>query len=137
VLELFVFQDINYSDDVWPDYIISLNKEPIKNELSKFNIEIPDKYFYSVEELVQIMVTYNIQSFSDQPYFEEWLIHEIIIPLNDLIQNIRSSVGDPAKELDVYEKLSEYFLLNIKDEQIVKDFKFLCQQFAPFWKNVE
>ncbi len=137
VLELFVFQDINYSDDVWPDYIISLNREPIKNELKKFNIEIPDKYFYSVEELVQIMVTYNIQSFSDQPYFEEWLIHEIIIPLNDLIQNIRNSVGDPAKELDVYEKLSEYFLLNIKDEQIIKDFKFLCQQFAPFWKHVE
>jgi len=137
VLELFVFQDINYSDDVWPDYIISLNRELIKNELIKFNIEIPDKYFYSVEELIQIMITYNIQSFSDQPYFEEWLIHEIIIPLNDLIQNIRNTVGYPAKEIEVYEKLSEYFLLNIKDEQIIKDFKFLCQQFAPFWKNVE
>jgi len=137
VLELFVFQDINYSDDVWPDYIISLNRELIKNELIKFNIEIPDKYFYSVEELIQIMITYNIQSFSDQPYFEEWLIHEIIIPLNDLIQNIRNTVEYPAKEIEVYEKLSEYFLLNIKDEQIIKDFKFLCQQFAPFWKNVE
>ena len=41
------------------------------------------------------------------------------------------------KIIEVYEKLSEYFLLNIKDEQIIKDFKFLCQQFAPFWKNVE
>ncbi len=137
VLELFVFQDINYSDDVWPDYIISLNRELIKKELNKFNVEIPDKHFYSVEELIQIMVTYNIQSFSDQPYFEEWLIHEITIPLNDLIQKIRNTVGDPAKEIEVYEKLSEFFLLNIKDEQITKDFKFLCQQFAPFWKNVE
>ncbi|MFX1347493.1 MAG: hypothetical protein ACFE92_02355 [Promethearchaeota archaeon] len=137
VLELFVFQDINYSDDVWPDYIISLNREQIKNDLKKFNINIPDKYFYTVEELIQIMVTYNTQSFSDQPFFEEWLIHEIIIPFNDLIQKIRISVKNPSNEFDVYEKLSEYFLLNIKDKQIIKDFKFLCQQFAPFWKKVE
>ncbi|MFW9902288.1 MAG: hypothetical protein ACFFDY_13560 [Candidatus Thorarchaeota archaeon] len=137
VLELFVFQDINYSDDVWPDYIISLNKDNIKNEIKKYNIEIPDKYFYSVEELIQIMITYNIQSFADQPYFEEWLIYEIIIPFNDLIQNIRNSVKDPSNKIEVYEKLSEYFLLDIEDEQIIKDFKFLCQQFAPFWNNVE
>ncbi len=137
VLELFVFQDINYSDDVWPDYIISLNKDHIRNEIKNYKIEIPDKYFYSVEELMQIMITYNIQSFADQPYFEEWLIHEIIIPFNDLFQKIRNSVGDPTNKIEVYEKLSEYFLLNIEDEQVIKDFKFLCQQFAPFWKNVE
>ncbi|MFX1570825.1 MAG: hypothetical protein ACFFCV_21005 [Promethearchaeota archaeon] len=137
VLELFVFQDINYSDDVWPDYIISLNKDNIRNEVKNYNIEIPDKYFYSIEELIQIMITYNIQSFTDQPYFEEWLIYEIIIPFNDLIQNIRNSVEDPSNKIEVYEKLSEYFLLDIEDEQIIKDFKFLCQQFAPFWYNVE
>jgi hypothetical protein len=137
VLELFVFQDINYSDDVWPDYIISLNKDHIRDEIKKFNVEIPDKYFYSVEELIQIMITYNIRSFADQPFFEEWLIYEIIIPFNDLIQNIRNSVADPSNKIEVYEKLSEYFLLNIEDEQVIKDFKFLCQQFAPFWKKVE
>lgn len=137
VLELFVFQDINYSDDVWPDYIISLNREQLKNELNKFNITISKEQFYSVEELIQIMVTYNIHSFSDQPYHEEWLINEIIIPLNNLIQDIRNSVRDPANEIEVYEKLSEYLLSGIKDEQNIKDFKFLCQKFAPFWKNIE
>ena len=137
VLELFVFQDINYSDDVWPDYIISLNREQLKNELNKFNLTISKEQFYSVEELIQIMITYNIQSFSDQPYHEEWLINEIIIPLNNLIQDIRNSVRDPANEIEVYEKLSEYLLSGIKDEQNVKEFKFICQQFAPFWKNVE
>ncbi len=89
VLELFVFQDINYSDDVWPDYIISLNREQLKDQLEKFNVTIPEKQFYTAEELIQIMITYNIHSFSDQPFFEEWLIYEIIIPLNKLIQDIQ------------------------------------------------
>ncbi len=137
VLELFVFQDINYSDDVWPDYIISLNREQLKKELKPFNVTIPKKYFYSLEELIQIMITYTIQSFSDQPFFEEWLIYEIIIPLNNIIQEIRNAVRDPTNEIEVYEKLSEYFITDIRDEKIKKDFKFFCQQLAPFWRNVK
>ncbi len=137
VLELFVFQDINYSDDVWPDYIISLNREQLKDEMKKFNVTIPEKKFYSVEELVQIMITYNIHSFSDQPFFEVWLIYEIIIPLNNLIQDVRNSVKDLENEIEVYEKLSEILLQDIKDEKIVKDFKFLSQNFAPFWKTLD
>ncbi|MBA7676993.1 hypothetical protein ES703_85241 [subsurface metagenome] len=136
VLELFVFQDINYSDDVWPDYIISLNKEYLKEEMEKYNIMISDEHFYSDEELIQIMITYNIQSFSDQPFFEEWLIYEIIIPLNNFILDIKNSVRS-LNEIEVYEKLSEFFISDIEDEQIIKDFKFVCQQIAPFWKKFE
>ncbi|MEE9376964.1 MAG: hypothetical protein V3V33_02895 [Candidatus Lokiarchaeia archaeon] len=137
VLELFVFQDINYSDDVWPDYIISLNKEQLMDEMKKFNITIPEKRFYTVQDLIQIMITYNIHSFSDQPFFEEWLLYEIIIPLNNLIQDIRNTVKDPTNEIEVYEKLSEILLLGIKDEKNIKDIKYLCQNLAQFWKNVE
>ncbi|MFX1503015.1 MAG: hypothetical protein ACFFDH_18790 [Promethearchaeota archaeon] len=137
VLELFVFQDVNYSDDVWPDYIISLNREKLKEELKQFKVIIPDKHFYSLEELMQIMITYTIQSFSDQPFFEEWIIYEIIIPLNKLIQGIRNSVKDPTDQIQVYKKLSEYLISDIGDEKIKKDFEFLCQQLAPFWKNVK
>ena len=137
VLELFVFQDINYSDDVWPDYIISLNRGQLKDQLEQFNVTIPEKQFYTAQELIQIMITYNIQSFSDQPFFEEWLIYEIIIPLNNLIQDIRNAVKDPTNEIEVYEKLSEILLLGIKDEKNIKDIKFLCQNLAPFWKHVE
>jgi len=136
VLELFVFQDINYSDDVWPDYIISLNREQLNTEMKNFNITIPKKHFYSIEELMQIMITYTIQSLSDQPFFEEWLIYEIIIPLNNFIQEIRISVKDPANEIEVYEKLNKYLLKDIRDEKIKKDFKLFCQQLAPFWKNI-
>lgn len=138
VLELFVFQDINYSDDIWPDFVISLNKEQISREVKeKFNIIIPETKFYADEELTQIMLTYNIQSFSDQPYFEEWLIHEIIIPLNNLILNIRNSVKDPSNEIEVYEQLSEFFISDIENKEVVKDLKFICQELAPFWKNID
>jgi len=138
VLELFVFQDINYSDDIWPDFVISLNKEQISQNIKeKFNVIIPETKFYTDEELTQIMLTYNIQSFSDQPYFEEWLIHEIIIPLNNLILNIRNSVKDHSNEIEVYEQLSEFFLSDIENKEEVKDLKFVCQELAPFWKTID
>jgi hypothetical protein len=138
VLELFVFQDINYSDDIWPDFVISLNKEQvIKSIKEKFDIAIPGSKFYTDEELTQIMITYNIQSFSDQPYFEEWLIYEIIIPLNNFISHIRNSVKDPSNEIEVYEQLSEFFLLDIEDNKMIKEIKFICQEIAPFWKNLD
>ena len=137
VLELFVFQDINYSDDVWPDFIISLNKVQLRKEMKKYNVSISNENFYSLEEITNIMVTYNIQSFSDQPFFEEWLINEIIIPLNSLIVHIRNSVRDPKNEIEVYEKLSEFFLSDIEDEKIIREFKSVCQQLASYWKNVE
>ncbi|MHA1509638.1 MAG: hypothetical protein ACTSO6_13150, partial [Promethearchaeota archaeon] len=33
VLELFIFSDLNVSDDVWPDYIISMNKDALLKDL--------------------------------------------------------------------------------------------------------
>jgi len=137
VLELFVFQDINYSDDVWPDYIISLNRDQLKNHLEQFKIKIPDKNFYTVEEITQIMVTYNIHSFLDQPFFEEWLIYEIILPLNDFILKIRNSVTDYSNEIEVSEKLAEIFLEGVDDKESIRELKYLFQQLAPFWKYVE
>ena len=86
---------------------------------------------------MQIMITYTIQSLSDQPFFEEWLIYEIIIPLNNFIQEIQNSVRNRADEIKVYKKLCDYFLTDVRDEKIKKDFKFFCQELAPFWKNIE
>ncbi|MFX0027742.1 MAG: hypothetical protein ACFE8B_00910 [Candidatus Hermodarchaeota archaeon] len=136
VLELFFFQDLNYSDDVWPDYTISLNKDKLKKEMEKYDVIISDENFYSDEELIQIMITYNIQSFSDQPFFEEWLVNEIIIPLNKFFSYIMSDVSS-FNEIEVYEKLRDYFISGHKDEKIIKDFKFVCQKIAPFWKKFE
>ncbi|MFX0024333.1 MAG: hypothetical protein ACFE9S_18590 [Candidatus Hermodarchaeota archaeon] len=137
VLELFVFQDINYSDDVWPDYIISLNREQLKKELEQYDVTIPNKHFYTLEELIQIMITYNIQSFSDQPFFEEWIIDEIIIPLNNFIQEIRNSVRDITNEIEICEKLSEYVISEISDTKIKSNVESICHQLAPFWKKIK
>ncbi|MFW9989914.1 MAG: hypothetical protein ACFFC3_14800 [Candidatus Odinarchaeota archaeon] len=137
VLELFIFQDINYSDDVWPDFMISLNKEELNNQIKQFNIIIPEKQFYSVEELVQITTTYNIHSFSDQSFFEEWLITDILIPLNNFLQNIRIAVKDPSNEIEIYEKLSHFLISDIKDKKIIKNLKLLSQNLAPFWKIID
>jgi hypothetical protein len=138
VLELFVFQDINYSDDIWSDFVISLNKDQIKEQLKdNFGIDVPNSLFYTDEELTQIMLTYNIHSLADQPYFEEWLIQEIIIPLHNLIQSIKNSVDDDANEIEVYEKLTEFFIEEDQDEEIIKELKFICREFASFWKNIE
>jgi hypothetical protein len=104
--------------------------------MKKYKIVISDENFYSDEELIQIMITYNIQSFSDQPFFEEWLINEIIIPLNKFFLDIKNKVRT-SNEIEVYEKLVEFFILNIKDDQTIKDFKFVCQKIAPFWKKIE
>ncbi|MFX1411872.1 MAG: hypothetical protein ACFFA6_16115, partial [Promethearchaeota archaeon] len=129
--------DINYSDDVWPDYIISLNKEQLKKDLEVYKIQIPDKYFYTVEDLTQIMVTYNIQSFSDQIYFEEWLFYEIILPIHNFISKIKDSVNNISDETEIYEKLTEFFLSDIEGKRNIRDFKFFCQQFASAWKNFD
>jgi len=137
VLELFVFQDVNYSDDVWPDYIISLNKEQLKKDLETYKIEIPDKHFYTMEDLTQIMITYNIQSLSDQIFFEEWLLFEIILPIHNFISMIKDSVNNLSNETEVYEKLIEFFLSNTEGKKNLQDFKFLCHQFARVWKNFE
>ncbi|MCK4687365.1 MAG: hypothetical protein KAT66_04500 [Candidatus Lokiarchaeota archaeon] len=137
VLELFVFQDVNYSDDVWPDYIISLNKEQLKKDLETYKIEIPDKHFYTMEDLTQIMITYNIQSLSDQIFFEEWLLYEIILPIHNFISMIKDSVNNLSNETEVYEKLIEFFLSNTEGKKNLQDFKFLCHQFARVWKNFE
>jgi len=133
VLELFIFQEINFSDDIWPEFLISINKDKFKKNLKKY-IEIPDKFFYTNNELAIFIITYNFRSFLQDRSFEEWLITDIIKPLNTFILKIKNSVKDPSNNIEVYEKLIKYFLEDIEDKKIIKDFKFVCQQIAPFWK---
>ncbi len=135
VLELFIFCDLNVSDDVWPDYIISMNKEALLKELEDHNIVIPEKFFYRYEDIVRFVVTYNFQSSKDQIIFEEWLITEIIIPLNIFILNIRKSIKDLTNITEISEKLKEFFVKGSKDDEIIQDIEFVCQQLAVFWEK--
>ncbi|MHA1726495.1 MAG: hypothetical protein ACTSXH_16935 [Promethearchaeota archaeon] len=136
VLELFFFQALNISDDLWPDYLISLNKVNILREL-KENIVIPEQCFYSVNELTSIMLFHNIQSFIKPQYFEESLIDKIIIPFNDFILHIKNSVQNSSNEIEVYEALHEFLLEGVTDKELTKRVKTACKLLAPFWKHVE
>jgi len=135
VLELFIFQDLNVSDDVWPDYIISLNRQNLERDLESYKITIPDKFFYDAEDIFRFVITYNFQTYSDQLTFEEWLLNEIIIPLNNFINKIRSMIKDPKDKSEVYKKLSDYMLRGISKEERkkIKGFKFVCEQLSSFW----
>ncbi len=134
VLELFIFSDLNVSDDVWPDYIISMNKDALLKDLED-TVVIPEKFFYKYEDIVRFVVTYNFQSSKDQIIFEEWLITEIIIPLNNFILNISKQIKDLTNKTEIYEKLKEFFIKGSKDDEIIQDIEFVCQQLAMFWEK--
>jgi len=135
VLELFIFGDLNVSDDVWPDYIISMNKDALLNDLEDSKVVIPEKFFYRYEDIVRFVVTYNFQSSKDQIIFEEWLINEIIIPINKFILIIHRSIKDLTNKTEIYEKLKEFFVKGKKDDEIIQDIEFVCQQLAVFWEK--
>ena len=138
VLELFIFQEINYSDDIWPEFLVSLNKSKVQRDLEKY-VKIPDKYFYSDKDLTQFLTIFNFQSFSNALFFEEWLIKEVIVPLNELILNVKNSVKHSSNKTEIYEKLIEIMLKDIetKDKGVIQDFKLACQQLALFWETLE
>ncbi|MFW5895461.1 MAG: hypothetical protein ACOCT9_01825 [archaeon] len=139
VLELQMFQDINFSDDIWPEYLITLHKDEIHEELREFeDIKIPEKYFYSTQDLIRFLITYNFKSSSIESYFEEWLIKSIINPLNEFILLIKNKVDDPGNKIEVYESLVKYFLkdTDINNEKKIEDIKIVCQKLAPFWKLI-
>ncbi len=136
VLELFFFQALNISDDLWPDYLISLNKINLLTEL-KENMVIPEQRFYSVNELTSIMLFHNIQSFIKPRYFEEELINKIIIPFNDFILHVKDLVQNTSNEIEIYEALHEFLLQGVTDKQLIKRVKTACKLLAPFWKYVE
>jgi len=136
VLELFLFQDMNFSDDIWPEYLISINKKKIQKELLKY-VKIPEKSFYTDNDISNFSITYNFQSSREDSFYEEWLLEEIIVPLNTFIETIRSSVKDPSNSIEVYEKLSYKILQGIEGKEQIKEFKIACEQLAPFWKIYE
>jgi hypothetical protein len=137
VLELFIFSDLNVSDDVWPDYIISINKDALLKDLEDYKVVIPEKFFYRYEDIVRFTVTYNFQSSKNQIIFEEWLINEIIIPLNNFILNIRKSIKDLTNKTEISEKLKEFFVKSSKDDEIIQDIEFVCRQLAMFWEKTK
>ena len=139
VLELFIFQDLNVSDDVWPDYIISMNRNYLMEDLKSYKVEVHsskfDEKFYNFTDIARFVITYNFISYKDQITFEEWLINELISPLNDFISEIRLLIKNPKDKNEIYSKLNKYFLDQIsnKKKDVKENFKLMCQQLTPYW----
>ena len=136
VNELLMFRDMNFSDDVWPLFLISLNKEKVQAEISSF-VDIPEDNFYRIKDILKFILSYNFRSFSDSSFFEEWLINDMILPLNDFILDVSNSVDNPSNKIEVYEKLNEIFTEDVEDKDLIKTIKFICQELASFWENIE
>lgn len=135
VLELFIFQDLNVSDDVWPDYIISMNKKYLRSDLKSYNVDIPSKHFYDFTDIARFVITYNFISSEDQITFEEWLIDEIISPLNDFIIEVKSMIKNSESKTEIYTTLSEHMLKQISNQNkdVKENFKSICRQITPYW----
>ena len=124
---------MSFSDDIWSIFLISKKKEQIKKEISEYT-SIPDNIFYSFDEISKLLIYHNFKSYSKSIFFEEWLINDIIIPINNFILKIKNSVKNPSNNIEVYEKLSEIFVKDIKNEDLIKEIKFICQKLSPFWE---
>jgi len=132
VLELFIFSDFNVSDDVWPDVIISLNKDTLLKDLENYQIQIPEKSFYKNEDFDRFLITFNFL-LSKNLIFEEWLIDGIIIPINNFIFKIRNLIEERGKNSEVFEVLRDYFIENTKEIENVPDLEFICRQLSNIW----
>lgn len=137
VLELFIFSDLNVSDDVWPDYIISMNKDALLKDLGNYKIEIPEKYFYRYEDIARFVITFNFQSSSSQIIFEEWLIKGLITPIINFISKIRDLIKNDENKTEIYKILRNYFVKDAKHQENLQDIDFVCQQLAVFWDDAD
>ncbi|NVM46146.1 MAG: hypothetical protein HWN79_14615 [Candidatus Lokiarchaeota archaeon] len=135
VLELFMFSDFNVSDDVWPDVIISLNKDTLLKDLKNYQIEIPEKHFYQYEDFDRFLITFNFLS-SKNLVFEEWLISGIIIPINNFILKIRNLIEESGKKSEAHEVLRQYFINKTKEIEDIQDLEFICRQISVIWEDL-
>ena len=137
VLELFIFSDLNVSDDVWPDYIISMNKDALLKDLEDLNVEIPEKHFYRYEDIVRFVITFNFQSPKEQILFEEWLITGLIIPIINFISNIRDLIKNDKNKTEINKILRNFFVDDDNHPENLEDINYVCQQLADFWETAD
>jgi hypothetical protein len=137
IYELLMFQDMNFSDDLWPYFLISVNKEKIFKIIKEQNIKIQEKYCYEEDDLTRFFITYNFQSSLQGIFLEKWLLTDLIIPCNKFIINIGNSVSDINNKKEIFQILKTYFSKGIQDKQIIKEINKICQELSAFWTETK
>jgi len=108
-------------------------------DLKSYKVEVHsskfDEKFYNFTDIARFVITYNFISCKDQITFEEWLINELISPLNDFLSEISLLIKNPKDKNEIYTKLHKYFLNQIanESEDVKENFKLMCQQLTPYW----
>ncbi|MFX1238956.1 MAG: hypothetical protein ACFE8P_14710, partial [Promethearchaeota archaeon] len=132
VKELFFFLEMNFSDDLWPYFIISFQKKAIIRELSEY-VSIPKNFFYTNTDLAKFLIYNNFKSYSNPQILEEWLLKDIIVPLNEFVLKFQ----DHPKDIALHESLLKVFLKSssVKDD-ISDQVKLVCKKIAPYWETL-
>ena len=135
VLELFIFQDFNVSDDVWPDFIISINKDSLLRDLKKFKIDISENDFYNSEDIVRFVNTYNFHVINEQMLLEEWLIKSLLVPFNDFYYKIKNSLKKKDDKDEIRSILMKFFVSDddAKEMKEMQDLDFKISQLSELW----
>jgi hypothetical protein len=112
-----------------------MKKDELLKDLEPYKVNIPEKYFYNVEDIIRFVITYNFQTYSDKIFLEEWLIKQIIIPLNDFYIIIKEKIKDPTDKAEINRVLENYFMKGEKfdDTETKEELEFACSQLVPIW----
>ena len=114
-----------------------MKKDELLKDLEPYKVNIPEKYFYNVEDIIRFVITYNFQTYSDKMLLEEWLIKQIVLPLNDFYLMIREKIKDPTDKAEIIRVLENHFMKDVKfdDAEIKEELEFACSQLVPLWYN--
>ncbi len=133
IFELLMFQDMNFSDDLWPNFLLSINKEKVLKIIKEQQIKIQDKSFYNDNDLTRLLITYNFQSSSHGILLEEWLLKDLIIPCNKFIITIRNSISNINNRNEIFETLNQYFSKGVEDKTAIMEINNICLKLTNFW----
>lgn len=133
VLELTIFKDLNLSDDIWPDYFLSRNKKEIKKLFKDF-LDIPEEVFYSNWSLSMIDMIYNQELFGNEKYLEEFLIDDMIKPLNKFFIKFEKAFESFDKKEDLLNHLTK-IIFKEKDKQKNKQIKKIFENIIDLWES--
>jgi len=132
VLELDMFKELNLSDDIWDDYIISINKEKVLDMFGKY-IDIREDSFYSHWSLSMLDMIYNQELFQDEKYLEEFLITEIVGPLNKFIRKFNDAMAKSTNKNQIKKKFLEMITDGTEEKEKLKSLEVIIENLIENW----
>lgn len=132
VLELSIFKELNLSDDIWDDYMLSIKKEQVLDLFGEY-IQLPNDMFYSNWDLSMLDMIYNQEIFNEGNYLEDFLISDIVTPLNKFIRKFHEASENSANKSEMIQKLMIYFADDTDDKQKLTNLETILDILIEGW----